>query len=84
MSSQEPTKWPMVIPTATFRPVPALNITRLAPAERQRVWAVIKAERPELADLLQQMPIREMQERFDAVLTIDLDQLPASVHHLRK
>lgn len=84
MSREAPAKWPMVINTATFRPVPALNITRLAPADRQQVWAAIKAERAELAELLQQMPIKEMQERFGAELTIGLDQLPPSLHHLRK
>jgi hypothetical protein len=88
-------EWPITIQATTYRHTPAIDITHLSPGDKRQVWEAIKLQRPELARMLASIPPIEvdgvptnffeaMEKRFGAVLTIDLDQLPTSVHHLYK
>lgn len=108
MSREAPIKWPLSMPSSKVSTLPALNISRLTPQQRQFVWSEIKQHRPALAELLilinpqalneqliaaaqelfpnetNRLSPQQLQRQFGAELIVDLEQLPESVHHLRK
>lgn len=52
-----------------------INISRLPVERKQKAWAWLKKNRPDLAELLGSEVVRELVVRFDAEVSIDLEDL---------
>ena len=63
-------------PVATADLRPRVNLHKLQAGQKRAVWKVLKEEAPALADLLADELPQEMAERFGAVATVLLDDLP--------
>lgn len=62
------------IRTGTMDRSPTLNLTRLSMEIKRQLWPILQAERPALAELLQQMTAA--QRMFGGEVLVALDQLP--------
>lgn len=65
-------------PNPVARGKPHLNLTHLAPAIKAEVWRAFQQDAPALARLLECEDLLTMQMRWDAEVSVSLDQLPPS------
>lgn len=69
ISTEEPVKW--------------IQLARLSEASRDRVWGYLRANRPEIAESLEQTTrnpqVQELLAEYNASLKIQQDWLPPSI-----
>ncbi len=52
-----------------------VNLSKLPPDEKRRVWEALKQTDPALADLLRSAPLQELIREFDASVILPEDQV---------
>ena len=83
MSEQRRPYWCMPRPPDTGPPdlhkAPKLiNLSRLAPDRKRKVWENIKVKNPALANLYQDFDFQSLVKAFDAQILVKLDDLHAN------
>ena len=71
------------LPLSTENPVKWIQLARLSEASRDRVWGYLRANRPEIAESLEQTTrnpqVQELLAEYNACLKIQQDWLPPSI-----